>query len=73
MENKLKKWGQSNKSCMWIPNRNIGHCWLVVLAIKFHPAMQFAAIASSISKYYEEKKKREKEGDANQHNEVLFC
>lgn len=42
------------------------------MAIKFHPTMQFAAIASSISKNYEERKKQEKEGDGNQHNEVLF-
>jgi hypothetical protein len=42
-----------------IANRNIGHCRLVVLAINFHPTMQYAAIASSISKNYEEKKKRE--------------
>jgi hypothetical protein len=57
--NILKKWDQSKKYCMWIANRNIGHCRLVVLAINFHPTMQYAAIASSISKNYEEKKKRE--------------
>lgn len=44
------------KNCVWISIRNIRHCWLVILAIKFHPGMQFADIASPLSKIYQERK-----------------